>query len=169
MAFSGLPLLDQTGRDLRRLADALLRRHLVLGTAESCTGGLLAAALTDVPGSSAWFDCALVTYTLAAKQRLLGVSAATLQRWGAVSEPTARQMVEGLLARSSVDLGVAITGVAGPGGGDVTTPRGTVWFGWARRHEAQVYCQCHVFAGDRDAVRQQAVQQAVAGVLALLD
>lgn len=148
----------------------MLDENLTLVTAESCTGGLLAAHLTAVPGSSSWFEGAFVTYRLSAKTRMLDVPAALLQREGAVSEPTARAMAEGALAHSDAGISVAITGVAGPDGGDPLTPVGDVWFGWAMRGPEPRCVQTarHRFPGDRDAVRVRAVAVAINGLLALL-
>jgi len=148
---------------------ALLARGWRLVSAESCTGGLLAARVTEVPGSSNWFEGAFVTYRLSAKTDMIGVPAETLDRYGAVSEPTARAMAEGALAASSADISVAITGIAGPDGGDVVSPVGTVWFAWAVR-EGGIRCAQtaeHHLAGSRQAVRNQAVEIALHGVLAL--
>ena len=143
----------------------LERRGAMCATAESCTGGLVAGAITDVAGSSAWFDRGFVTYSNEAKMELLGVSAATLARHGAVSEATARAMAEGALARSRARLAVAITGVAGPGGGSAAKPVGTVCFAWAVRDGATIATTRH-FEGDRFAVRRAAVAAALAGLLA---
>jgi len=134
-------------------------------TAESCTGGLVAGAITDVAGSSAWFDRGFVTYSNEAKMELLGVSAATLAQHGAVSEATARAMAEGALERSRARLAVAITGIAGPGGGSTAKPVGTVCFAWAVRDGATIATTRH-FDGDRFAVRRAAVAAALAGLLA---
>ncbi len=149
---------------------ALLARGWRLVSAESCTGGLLAARLTEVPGSSNWFEGAFVTYRLSAKTDMVGVAVDLLERHGAVSEPTARAMAEGALSASSADISVAITGIAGPDGGDVIAPVGTVWFAWAVREEAIrcVQTAAHHLAGSRQAVRDQAVEIALQGVLALL-
>ncbi len=149
---------------------ALLARGWRLVSAESCTGGLLAARLTEVPGSSNWFEGAFVTYRLSAKTDMVGVAVDLLERHGAVSEPTARAMAEGALSASSADISVAITGIAGPDGGDVIAPVGTVWFAWAVREEAIrcVQTAAHRLAGSRQAVRDQAVEIALQGVLALL-
>ncbi|RZL55613.1 MAG: CinA family protein, partial [Variovorax sp.] len=116
-----------------RLADALLRRGAMLATAESCTGGLIAGACTDLAGSSAWFDRGYVSYSNEAKAELLGVDAALIAANGAVSEPVARAMAEGAVARTNgrARVAVAVTGVAGPTGGSADKPVGTVWFGWA--------------------------------------
>ncbi len=119
------------GAPVRRCAVGT--RRLRLACAESCTGGLIASTCTAIPGSSDWFECAFVTYRLAAKQRLLDVSDETLRRWGAVSEPTAKEMALGALQHCDADIAVSVTGVAGPSGGDVANPVGTVWFAWALR------------------------------------
>lgn len=123
--------------------------------AESCTGGGVAAALTAIPGSSAWFDLSVVTYSNEAKQRLLGVPQATLQAHGAVSLPVAAAMAEGVRALAGADWAMAVTGIAGPGGGSAEKPVGTVCFAVAHAAGTQTRC-CH-FDGDRDAVRAQAV------------
>jgi nicotinamide-nucleotide amidase len=133
-------------------------------TAESCTGGLVAAAITDIAGSSGWFDRGFVTYSNEAKQELLGVPAASLARHGAVSEATARAMAEGALASSRARIAVAVTGVAGPGGGSADKPVGTVCFAWAVRG-APVEAVTHRFGGDRRAVRRAAVVEALNGLL----
>lgn len=153
------------------IAQHLIDRGLRLVTAESCTGGLVAAQLTAIPGSSAWFEGAFVTYRIPAKIRMLGVDPAILERYTAVSEPVAREMAMGALAHCDADVSVAITGVAGPGGGDPVSPVGTVWFAWASRLP-QIQCiqtSEHNFTGDRDSVRQQAVEIALAGVLEAFD
>ena len=127
-----------------------------IATAESCTGGLIAGAITDIAGSSGWFDRGFVTYSNDAKRDMLGVRADTLTRHGAVSEHTAREMAEGALAHSLADIAVAVTGIAGPGGGSATKPVGTVCFAWARRH-AVTHSETWHFEGDRAAVRAQTV------------
>ena len=135
-------------------------------TAESCTGGLVAAAITDIPGSSAWFDRGFVTYTDDAKRTDLGVPAELLATHGAVSEPVARAMADGALARSAADVAVSITGIAGPGGGTPGKPVGTVCFAFARRgYDAQART-LHL-DGDRAAVRAQSVDVALEGLIAL--
>lgn len=139
----------------------------VLVTAESCTGGWVGQAVTAVAGSSEWFDRGYVTYSNAAKQEMLGVSAATLERHGAVSEETAREMAAGALARSGGTISVSITGVAGPGGGTAAKPVGLVCFGWA--HKGRVVAESRRFDGDRDSVRRQAVLRALQGVIERLD
>lgn len=147
-----------------RLGRELLARGEWLVTAESCTGGWVAQTVTAIAGSSAWFDRGFVTYANAAKVDMLGVPESTLQRHGAVSEATARAMAQGALAHSRGDWAVAITGIAGPGGGSAAKPVGTVCFAWARR-DAGCAAQTGHFAGDRAAVRAQAVRQALQGLL----
>lgn len=143
-----------------QLGEALLRLELRLATAESCTGGWVAKSVTDIAGSSAWFDRGFVTYSDAAKQELLGVASAALDAHGAVSEAVARDMVAGALARSQAGVAVALTGIAGPGGGRLGKPVGTVWFAWSLPGP-RLLTRCHRFAGDREAVRRQAVRVAL--------
>jgi nicotinamide-nucleotide amidase len=150
------------------IARAFIHRNLKLVTAESCTGGWLAKVLTDLPGSSAWFERGFVTYSNAAKVELLGVDPHTLQVHGAVSRETASAMVIGALRNSHAEVGVAITGVAGPDGGSVEKPVGTVWIAWLRRHK-DIVCTHHLFEGDREAVRYQSVIGALRGILRLVD
>lgn len=147
------------------LGRALQRRGWKVATAESCTGGMVGAAITDVAGSSDWFDRGFVTYSNAAKVEMLGVAVATLAAHGAVSEVTAREMAAGALARSAADLAVAVTGVAGPAGGSPAKPVGTVCFAWAVRGGA-VVSATRCFAGDRAAVREAAVAAALEGLVA---
>ena len=135
-------------------------KGLRLATAESCTGGMIAAALTDIAGSSEVFECGFVTYSNAAKSDMLGVVAALIEAQGAVSEPVASAMAEGALKHSQADIAVAVTGIAGPGGGSGEKPVGTVWIGLCKRGEKpQAYL--HHFSGDRAAVRQKTVNQAL--------
>lgn len=153
---------------LRAAADAiagvLRARGAILATAESCTGGWIGKACTDIAGSSDWFAAALVTYSNAAKQALLGVTDATLRDHGAVSEACAREMVAGVLAHvRGANIAVAVTGIAGPGGGSDDKPVGTVWIAWQRRGHA-ARAQVFRFAGDRDAVRRQTVAAALVGI-----
>ena len=136
-------------------------KGLTIATAESCTGGLIAGALTEIAGSSAVVDRGFVTYSNEAKQEMLGVPAATLASAGAVSAETAEAMVEGALARSAADLAVAVTGVAGPGGGTAEKPVGLVWFAVGRRG-GSLRTQRRVFPGDRSAVREATVLHAIA-------
>lgn len=139
-----------------RLAAALGRRGEWLATAESCTGGWVAKICTDVIGSSAWFERGFVTYSNDAKQELLGVSAETLERCGAVSEQTVREMAAGVLQHSHAQWALAISGLAGPGGGSREKPVGTVWFAWAGP-DGWMMSRRSRFDGDREAVRRQAV------------
>ena len=148
------------------VADLLLKKKLQLVTAESCTGGLIAAACTDLAGSSAWFERGFVTYSNAAKTELLGVPERVLRRAGAVCGPVAQAMAEGALAHSHAQVAVAVTGVAGPSGGSPAKPVGTVWFGFAL--PGQVLTEkCH-FDGDRAAVRQATVRHALERLVELL-
>ena len=149
-----------------RLADLLLAKGLKLVTAESCTGGLIAATCTDLAGSSNWFERGFVTYSNEAKTELLGVEERLLRRAGAVCEGAARAMVLGALAHAHAQVAVAVTGVAGPTGGSPAKPVGTVWFGFAV--PGQVLTEkCH-FDGDRAAVRAATVRHALTRLVQLL-
>ncbi len=145
------------------LARELKTRGLMMATAESCTGGLIAGACTDISGSSDWFERGFVTYSNAAKTSMLGVPAALIAQHGAVSEPVARAMAAGALAQSAAQLTVAVTGVAGPTGGSADKPVGTVWFGWAT--PAGTFTEHQRFDGDRAAVRAATVRHALEGLL----
>ena len=149
------------------MAKKLLQRGWMMATAESCTGGLIAARCTDLAGSSHWFDRGWVSYSNAAKSELLGVPPLLLEQHGAVSEPVARAMASGALQRAHAQVSVAVTGVAGPAGGSVGKPVGTVWFAWCM--DGKVSSERCVFAGDRAAVRDATVQHALLGLLRLLD
>jgi nicotinamide-nucleotide amidase len=151
-----------------RIAAQAKRRGARLVTAESCTGGWVAQVLTSVAGSSQWFERGFVTYSNASKEELLGVGKATLETHGAVSEETAREMALGALERSRGTLTLAITGVAGPGGGTREKPVGTVCFAWATR-DGGASAETRRFDGDRDAVRRQSVTHSLARVLRMLD
>ncbi len=146
---------------------ALQRKGWMLATAESCTGGWLAQAVTAVAGSSAWFDRGFVTYSMVAKQDMLGVKADTLARFGPVSEATAREMAQGALAHSAAQLAIAITGLAGPGGGTPDTPVGTVCFAWADADRACA-STTQLFSGDRGQIRAAAVGFALRRLRALV-
>jgi nicotinamide-nucleotide amidase len=148
------------------LAQRLLKEKLALVSAESCTGGLIAAACTDLAGSSAWFERGFVTYSNEAKMELLGVEERLLRRAGAVCEGVARAMVTGALAHSHAQVAVAVTGVAGPTGGSPSKPVGTVWFGFAVPGQV-VTEKCH-FSGNRAAVRSATVQHALRQLVKLL-
>ena len=149
-----------------QVAEQLLSKKLLMATAESCTGGLIAAACTDLAGSSLWFERGFVSYSNAAKTELLGVPSDLIEAHGAVSEPVARAMVEGALRHSRAQVAVAVTGVAGPGGGSTDKPVGTVWFGWATPDGVVTDKRC--FDGDRQQVREATVQHALLRLKQLL-
>ena len=144
---------------LAHISARLLERGQMLATAESCTGGMIAAACTDLAGSSQWFERGLVTYSNAAKTELLGVPAALIAQHGAVSEPVARAMAEGAIARSHAQASVAVTGVAGPTGGSAEKPVGTVWLAWCAG--GQTHSELQHLEGDRAAVRTATVRCAL--------
>jgi nicotinamide-nucleotide amidase len=152
----------------RRVGTRLKKRNLKLATAESCTGGWVAQAVTSVPGSSAWFDRGFVTYSDEAKKELLGVRQKTLSRNGAVSREIAKEMAAGALARSRAQVSIAVTGVAGPSGGTKAKPVGTVCFAWSRKRGAMESVTRH-FRGGRERVRLQSVVFALKGLLERLD
>lgn len=139
-----------------QLGKALHQRGCSVTAAESCTGGGVAHAITAVPGSSAWFGCGFVTYANSAKHRLLAVSDEILAREGAVSEEVVRQMAEGASAASGAEFAVAISGIAGPGGGSSDKPVGTVWFAWATPNGTQA--KKYLLSGDRSSLREQAIE-----------
>ncbi len=161
------PSFFPTDAELLRLAgdvaSEVTQRKLTLVTAESCTGGWVAKTLTDLPGSSAWFDAGVVTYSYEAKEALLGVNPRTLEHAGAVSEETVLEMVSGALARFGAGVAVAVTGIAGPSGGTPDKPVGTVWIGWKRRG-GYGHAQLFLFPGNREAVRRQTVAAALIGL-----
>ena len=150
-----------------RLGRLLKRKRQKLVTAESCTGGWVAQAVTAISGSSAWFERGYVTYSNEAKRELLGVSRRTLKKFGAVSEETAREMARGALRRSRGTIALSVTGVAGPTGGSREKPVGLVCFGWAKGRT--VGSESRQFKGDRASVRRQSVVHALRGVLKLLE
>jgi nicotinamide-nucleotide amidase len=158
-------LLEQYSLGL--LAKKLIKDGYSLATAESCTGGLIAAACTSLPGSSNWFDRGFVTYSNAAKIEQLGVDAALIVEHGAVSEPVARAMAFGAARHSKAQITMAVTGVAGPTGGSAGKPVGTVWFGFSLH--GMLYSEVQHFAGDRAAVRDATVRHALQRVLMLLE
>jgi nicotinamide-nucleotide amidase len=149
------------------LGESLQRQGRMLATAESCTGGWLAQAVTSVAGSSAWFDRGFVTYSNAAKQDMLGVRAETLAKFGAVSEEIAREMAAGALARSAVQIAISITGIAGPGGGSAKKPVGTVCFAWALAGQPCISASRR-FDGDRRQIRAASVAFALRQLQALV-
>jgi len=148
---------------------ALLKsRGMMLATAESCTGGGVAQAITGVAGSSAWFERGFVTYSNLSKQQMLGVREATLKHHGAVSEMTVLEMVAGALQHSAAQVALSVSGIAGPDGGTADKPVGTVWFAWGIKN-GETYAQRHQLNGNRAAVREQAVRIALQGVINLLN
>jgi nicotinamide-nucleotide amidase len=151
-----------------RVGAALKARGLMLATAESCTGGWIAEAVTMVPGSSEWFERGFVTYTYISKREMLGVKGMTLERHGAVSEAVVLEMARGAIARSHAQIAVAVSGVAGPGGGAPGKPVGTVCFAWAGNGRRRPRAETRRYSGDRQAVRRKSVEHALRGVLAML-
>ncbi len=148
------------------LAEILQQKGWLMATAESCTGGMIAAACTDLAGSSQWFERGFVTYSNAAKTEMLGVDAALIEHHGAVSEAVARAMAQGAVARSKAQAAVSVTGVAGPSGGSADKPVGTVWFGWTT--PSGTFTQMKRFEGDRAAVRHASVVHALTRLIELL-
>lgn len=158
---------DDTLRELAdKLGDRLRAAGLTVATAESCTGGWIAKCITDVAGSSEWFDRGFVTYSNEAKIEQLGVSTEVIETQGAVSEDTVRAMAEGALSRSRADLAVSVSGIAGPGGGTSEKPVGMVWFCWQRRG-GEPMVRAVPFDGDRETVRREAVKAALWGLLGM--
>jgi nicotinamide-nucleotide amidase len=154
------------------LAQIMLDKQALLATAESCTGGMMAQVVTDLPGSSVWFDRGFVTYSNAAKQQLLDVNAVTLAQSGAVSQACVTEMVAGALRFSDADYVVACSGIAGPGGGSPDKPVGTVWLAWGRRQggkPARIITKVFHFEGNRQAVRQQTTLAGLQGLLGLVN
>lgn len=143
-----------------RIGQQLAARGATVTTAESCTGGWVAKVLTDIAGSSAWFQRGFVTYSNEAKQQMIGVSARTLAENGAVSEPVVREMAQGALREAAADFALSVSGIAGPDGGSAEKPVGTVWFGFATATGDVLACHCR-FDGDREAVRRQATAWAL--------
>jgi len=150
------------------LGCALTLRGWRVATAESCTGGGVAAAITSVPGSSSWFEYGVVSYGNNAKQQLLGVSPQSLEQYGAVSEAVVKEMAAGVLALAGANIAVAISGIAGPDGGSEAKPVGTVWFAWVASTGDEII-SCQHFSGTRQDIQQQAVVYALEGLLSLLD
>lgn len=165
---SELPALDAQALEanLTQISVRLLQQRRMLATAESCTGGMIAAACTDLPGSSQWFERGFVTYSNAAKTQMLGVPAALIEQEGAVSEAVARAMADGALARSQAQVSLAVTGVAGPTGGSEAKPVGTVWFAWCVG--GATHSEVQHFAGDRAAIRAATVRYALQRLLGWL-
>ena len=158
-------------RDINELAtlvgSVLKSQGLILATAESCTGGGVAQAITEIAGSSEWFDCGFITYSNVSKSDMLDVPEALIVRYGAVSDEVAQAMAEGALANSSATITLSTTGIAGPGGAVPGKPVGTICFAWAMAH--RTYSERLVFQGDRREVRQQTVAHSLAGLLRFLE
>lgn len=167
MSVPTIPTDAMLAAQAQSVAECLLARGQSVVTAESCTGGWIAKVLTDVPGSSTWFESGVVAYSYEAKEALLGVQPQTLERTGAVSQETAMEMVSGALARYGASVAVAVTGVAGPSGGTSDKPVGTVWIGWKRRG-GYARAELFHFDGDREAVRRQTVGAALDGIRRIL-
>ncbi|HBZ17479.1 MAG TPA: nicotinamide-nucleotide amidase [Pantoea sp.] len=148
----------------RHIGEQLKRRKATVTAAESCTGGWIAKVFTDISGSSAWFERGFVTYSNEAKQQMVGVHRTTLEQYGAVSEQTVREMASGARQAASAEYAISVSGIAGPDGGSVDKPVGTVWFAIAGP-ERRVLAQRKIFAGDRDAVRRQSVAWALQTLL----
>lgn len=155
---------SQLMQTVTTLASALKAAKLMVATAESCTGGLLAEVLTDLPGSSAWFERAFITYSNDAKYEMLGVKPTTVLDHGAVSANCVEEMAIGCLQQSHAQLTVAISGIAGPDGGSIDKPVGTVWIAWAGQHMS-VVSRCFHFSGDRRSIREQATLAALNGMI----
>ena len=151
-----------------KVGEALKSHGMMLVTAESCTGGGVAQAITEVPGSSAWFERGFVTYSNLSKQQLLGVRESTLEQHGAVSELTVREMVAGALRYSAAQVALSVSGIAGPDGGTMEKPVGTVWFAWGLK-DGETRAQRYQLSGDRAEVRSQAARIALEGVVKILN
>lgn len=152
---------------VNQLANLALAKNLCLTTAESCTGGGIAKALTEIAGSSAWFGYGFITYSNSAKHKLLGVSPASLEAQGAVSETVVKQMVAGACKQAQADLAVAVSGVAGPGGGSLEKPVGTVWLAWGTSQQQQA--QKFNFSGTRREIREASIDEAIKGLIYWLE
>jgi nicotinamide-nucleotide amidase len=159
--------VPESGLLARQVGEALMAHGMTLVTAESCTGGGVAQAITRISGSSAWFDRGFVTYSNESKEEMLAVSPETLEQHGAVSEQTVREMADGALQYSRAKVALSVSGIAGPTGGTPEKPVGMVWFAWATRDNVQT--ACHQLSGDRDAIRAKSVQISLQGVINLLN
>lgn len=166
-ATSEIEALKQLESLAQELASSLLSRGLSVATVESCTGGLLAGLLTSLSGSSNWFDRGFVTYSNLAKHQQIGVGLNTVENFGAVSEQVAAEMAEGGLLKSEATMAISVTGVAGPGGGSVEKPVGTVWIAWAQEGALTLVKQFR-FEGDRASIRIQTIHQAISQAVVLL-
>lgn len=153
-------LATESGQELQR-------KGFILAVAESCTGGGIAQTITEIAGSSKWFDRGFITYSNQAKEQMLGVNPKTLKQWGAVSAETALEMAQGVLENSDADCAISVTGIAGPDGGSVEKPVGTVFIGWKLKNtDAKV--KKYLFKGNRHEIRQQAILSSLKGLIALL-
>ena len=159
--------MDEISDQVELLARQCLERQVRIATAESCTGGWIAKSCTDLAGSSEWFERGFVTYSNEAKQDMLGISKATISDFGAVSEQTVSAMAKGTLINSQADWAIAISGVAGPGGGSKINPVGSVWFAWMNANQ-DLHTSKKQFSGDREAVRKQSVDYALEELIKLL-
>ena len=151
-----------------QVGKALVDHDSMIVTAESCTGGMIAEALTEIAGSTAWFDRAYITYSYESKKEMLGVSEITIQTKGAVSRECVEEMALGALQQSHAKVSVACSGIAGPGGGSKDKPVGTVWLAWAIQGQENVVSQRFLFDGDRQMVREKTTEAALMGVMKLL-
>jgi nicotinamide-nucleotide amidase len=156
--------LDDQEKKARILGDLLLQRGEMLVTAESCTGGGISQILTEIPGSSVWFERGFVTYSNLAKTEMLGVSEEKISSFGAVSESVVKAMTEGALNHSPADWAVAVSGIAGPSGGTPEKPVGTIWMAWQVRGKPSE-AESHVFGGNRAAIRRQTINRALQGLI----
>lgn len=152
-----------------QVGQALVAHNAMVVTAESCTGGMIAEALTSIGGSTAWFDRAYITYSYESKKEMLGVKESTIQRKGAVSQECVEEMALAALQQSHAKISVACSGIAGPGGGSSDKPVGTVWIAWAMQGHEAVVTQACLFNGDRQAIREQTTQTALMGIITLLE
>ncbi|WP_096777590.1 CinA family protein [Thiomicrospira microaerophila] len=153
---------------VKQVGSVLNQHKTMVVTAESCTGGMIAEALTSVAGSSSWFDRAYITYSYESKKEMLGVHETTIQHHGSVSRECVTEMVLGALQQSHAQVSVACSGIAGPGGGSADKPVGTVWLAWAKQGHPDIVTKLVHFAGDREAVREQTTIAALEGILAIL-
>lgn len=152
---------------IQQLSDRLIHMHWMLATAESCTGGMIASRCTDVAGASLWFDRGFVTYSNRAKSDMLGVPEELIDQHGAVSEPVAKAMALGAVYRSNSTVSIAVTGVAGPSGGSLIKPIGTVWIAWCI--DGQIHSELQTFSGDREEIRLATTDWALEGLVKRLD
>jgi len=161
----------ETTSIIEQLAELLIKNNKQLTVAESCTGGWVAKVLTDLAGSSTWFERGFVTYSNEAKREMLAVAESTLETYGAVSQETVIEMAQGALKNSRADYSLSISGIAGPEGGSTEKPVGLVWFAWAEKRDNTqkiISAKQKIFSGDREAVRQQAVDYALTELIEII-